>query len=89
MDTKSESDTRPQEHSTPDSGAPGGGAGRVEPLDHTGVYPVSHMDGADPSAPVRGQNEWGQGERGAAGYADSGESEAIPIPPSAPGGEGA
>lgn len=40
----------------------------------SGVYPVSGPL-PDKDAPVRGQMEWGQGERGAVGYEDHGSSE--------------
>jgi hypothetical protein len=53
---------------------------RKEEAKGSGVYPAS---GPWPSsdAPVRGMAEWGQGVRGAEGYEDHGESEAIPMPP--------
>ena len=57
-----------------DSGLPGGGAGRREGPFHTGVYPVSADEGAAGDAPLEGEQGWGQGERGAAGYDDSGGS---------------
>ena len=41
----------------------------------SGVYPVSRSEGASPDAVVHGLSSWGQGERGAAGYEDSGGSE--------------
>jgi HSP20 family protein len=63
------------------SGRPGGGAGRRDEPGHTGVYPVSAMDEASPDAPIKGEMEWGQGERGMAGYEDHGESELVTIPP--------
>lgn len=40
----------------------------------SGVYPASGPL-PDREAPIRRQMEWGQGERGAAGYEDSGSSE--------------
>jgi len=48
---------------------------RVDEIGHTGVYPVSASEGASPDAQVRGEASWGQGERGAEGYNDSGSSE--------------
>lgn len=57
-----------------DSGLPGGGVGRREGPFHTGVYPVSADAGASGEAPLEGEQGWGQGERGAAGYEDSGDS---------------
>jgi hypothetical protein len=60
-----------------DSGEPGGGAGRVDVPGETRVHPLSA--GIDPNrnAEIRTQAEWGQGERGAAGYEDSGGSELV------------
>lgn len=57
-----------------ESGKPGGGAGRTDTPGHTGVYPLSASEGASGEALVRGEPAWGQGERGAAGYEDSGDS---------------
>lgn len=56
------------------SGMPGGGRGRVDEVSGSGVYPAS---GPMPqrNAPVQGEASWGQGERGAEGYQDSGRSE--------------
>ena len=58
-----------------ESGQPGGGQGRRDEPGRTGVYPASQAEGASPDAPLRGESEWGQGERGAAGYEESGGSE--------------
>jgi uncharacterized membrane protein len=57
-----------------DSGQPGGGQGRKDVVGGTGVYPAS---GPLPEgdAETQGMASWGQGERGAAGYEDSGSSE--------------
>jgi len=57
-----------------ESGMPGGGAGRKDKIGKTGVY---RMSGPHPAgdAPIVGMASWGQGARGAAGYADHGESE--------------
>lgn len=55
----------------------GGGVGRREAPGHTGVYPVSADQGATPDAPIQGQSSWGQGDRGAAGYQDSGNSQIL------------
>lgn len=63
-----------------DSGLPGGGVGRREQPGRTGVYPMSSSEGASPDAPLQNENAWGQGERGAAGYNDSGDSEALDVP---------
>ena len=59
-----------------DSGLPGGGVGRREEPGQTGVYPMSSPQGASPDAPLENENAWGQGKLGAAGYNDSGDSEA-------------
>lgn len=58
-----------------ESGQPGGGAGRTDQVGDTGVYPASDMDEAPEDAELHGMASWGQGERGAAGYEDSGSSE--------------
>lgn len=56
------------------SGYPGGGAGRIDEVGESGVYPASGpLPGRQ--AEVRGMASWGQGERGAEGYEDHGESE--------------
>ncbi len=64
-----------------ESGMPGGGAGRREEVSGSGVYPASGPEPPE-NAPYQGMASWGQGERGAAGYEDSGRSE-----PSTLGGE--
>jgi uncharacterized membrane protein/CBS domain-containing protein len=63
-----------------ESGEPGGGAGRIDRVGRTGVYPAS---GPLPEgkAETRAPASWGQGERGAAGYEDSGRSETPGMPP--------
>lgn len=58
-----------------ESGEPGGGAGRVDEVEGSGIYPVSEMDKASDDAKVHGEASFGQGERGAEGYEDSGTSE--------------
>jgi CheY-like chemotaxis protein len=58
-----------------ESGLPGGGKGRRDVIERTGVYPVSASEGASPDAQIHGEMSWGQGERGAEGYYDHGESE--------------
>jgi hypothetical protein len=57
-----------------ESGLPGGGKGRVDRTGKSGVYPAS---GPLPKgdAEIRTPAAWGQGERGAAGYTDHGDSE--------------
>ena len=63
-----------------ESGMPGGGVGRREEPGHTGVYPMSAPEGASPDASLENENSWGQGERGAQGYDDSGDSESLRVP---------
>ena len=58
-----------------ESGMPGGGQGRRDETGRSGVYPASSAEGAPADAPIRTEAEWGQGERGAGGYEDSGSSE--------------
>jgi hypothetical protein len=69
---------RPQD--VRESGRPGGGQGRKDEVGGSGVQPVSLPHTARPKAVVRGMAEWGQGERGAAGYQDHGESELRLVP---------
>ncbi|HET9986521.1 MAG TPA: hypothetical protein VFQ38_23290 [Longimicrobiales bacterium] len=62
----------------PKDGEPGSGSGvgRREEVRGSGVYPASvGPENIPKDAVIRGQAEWGQGERGAAGYEDSGQSE--------------
>ncbi len=63
-----------QQQNQNDSGLPGGGVGRKEGPFNTPVYPVSADAGASGDAQVESENAWGQGQRGAAGYQDSGGS---------------
>lgn len=58
-----------------DSGNPGGGVGRVETPGRSGVYPVSNMGQAPGDATFQGEESFGQGKRGQAGYQDHGGSE--------------
>lgn len=57
------------------AGMPGDGVGRREVVGRSGVYPVSASQDAPGDAPIQPEASWGQGERGAAGYTDSGDSE--------------
>ncbi len=57
-----------------DPGVPGGGKGRTDEVSGSGVYPASAGD-APKDASAHGEASWGQGDRGAAGYNDSGSSE--------------
>ncbi len=63
-----------------ESGQPGGGAGRRDEVGGSGVYPVSGPHPDDPNTPIRDQASWGQGDRGAEGYNDSGTSEVFYMP---------
>lgn len=67
-------DRRKEEDERRESGEPGGGKGRRDEVGRSGVYPVSSLNQAPQDAQVRGEQEWGQGERGASGYQDSGRS---------------
>jgi hypothetical protein len=62
-------------------GMPGDGAGRRDETGISGIYPLSASEGADPNAPIVAEPAFGQGDRGAAGYNDSGDSETIIVPP--------
>ncbi len=64
------------ENATRESGNPGVGGGRKDEVGRSGVYPASgpYPEG---NAEFRGQASWGQGERGAAGYEDHGDSELV------------
>lgn len=52
---------------TPTIDLGGGGQGRKDKIEKSGVYRVSEMKDASPDAMVHGEASWGQGERGAAG----------------------
>ncbi len=56
-------------------GVPGEGKGRVDEVGHSGVYPLSASEGASKEATIQAPQSWGQGERGAEGYEDHGDSE--------------
>ncbi|HZP42793.1 MAG TPA: CBS domain-containing protein [Candidatus Binatia bacterium] len=77
---------RPARRAAPRAGGggrAGGAGGRVDETGHSGVYPAS---GPLPKgeAPIRTMAAWGQGERGAAGYEDAGQSEIVHTEPSTP-----
>ncbi len=60
-----------------DAGNPGDTGIEIEEAGGSGVYPMSGpMPKGD--APVRGEEAWGQGPAGEAGYEDSGSSEIMP-----------
>ena len=58
-----------------ESGRPGGGSGRIDDVGKSGVYPMSGGPTPGGHAELRTMPSWGQGDRGAAGYEDSGGSE--------------
>jgi hypothetical protein len=72
-----------QSGSVPRGGNPGDGAGRTYDPEsrHSGVFPVSGPPPDDPNATFQGMASFGQGERGAAGFQDSGQSEIFTMPP--------
>ena len=74
-------DVRPQEsvleNARTESGVPGGGAGRRDEVGPTGVYPMSGGIPAGKHLEIRTPAAWGQGDRGAEGYNDSGGSELV------------
>ena len=60
-----------------ESGEPGGGQGRRDEVGPTGVYPMSGGIPEGKHLEIRTPAAWGQGDRGAAGYEDSGGSELV------------
>lgn len=75
---------------TRDAGAPGGGAGRIEDTQSqdAGVWPASGPHPDNPDATYQGMSSFGQGERGAQGYEESGQSEVRTMPPEGEGTPG-
>jgi CBS domain-containing protein len=73
-----------QEKQNRESGNPGGGRGQRDEVGHSGVSPASGPLPPGEGAVVRSQAEWGQGERGAAGAEDHGDSEMKTLPPGEP-----
>jgi hypothetical protein len=59
-----------------ESGEPGGGQGRRDEVGGSGVYSRS-SENIPGDAVIRTPQQWGQGERGAEGYQDSGGSELV------------
>jgi hypothetical protein len=70
MSAENDRNSQPAE----ESGRPGGGRGRQDEVGGSGVYPASAGNAPD-DVEFRTQAEWGQGDRGAEGYEDSGQSE--------------
>jgi len=60
-----------------ESGQPGGGAGRRDIVEPTGVYPMSAGIPPNKHLEIRTPAAWGQGKRGAEGYNDAGGSELV------------
>jgi hypothetical protein len=58
-----------------ESGEPGGGVGRIDKVERTGVYPFSGPERPPGGAELRPLGDWAGGDRGIAGYEDSGGSE--------------
>ncbi len=80
MSKKSHEPRRAADHADPDrreSGKPGGGAGRRDEVGPTGVYPMSAGTPTGKHPEIRTPAAWGQGDRGAEGYNDSGGSELV------------
>lgn len=48
---------------------------------------MSEAEDASPDAPLQGEMSWGQGDRGAEGYNDSGDSELARMPENTNGAE--
>jgi hypothetical protein len=71
---KGEKDDRALDDGKRESGLPGGGAGRRDEVGGSGVHPASAGTAPEDSV-IRSPAAWGQGDRGAAGYEDSGSSE--------------
>jgi len=90
MGDQKKSQTTSTQAATPRGGMPDDGAGRTEDpgTQHAGVWPVSNMPSGDPEARVHDMGSFGQGDRGLAGYEDSGESEIFTMPPDDTSGAG-
>jgi hypothetical protein len=74
MARKDKAKKRTQARQGQSRGVPGEGQGRRDEVGRSGVYPASGP--LPPSeADIQSMPSWGQGERGAAGYEDSGTSE--------------
>ena len=74
---KGQSAKKGSEKTKRESGRPGGGKGRVDAVGSSGVYPMSGKERPKGDAPLRTMASWGQGDRGPAGYEDSGGSELV------------
>ncbi|HEU5432994.1 MAG TPA: hypothetical protein VFU81_15100 [Thermomicrobiales bacterium] len=83
MATKRDDRSSQPNEAAPRTGEPGDGAGRkYDPeSQNAGVWPVSGPPIPDPNAQPQPMASFGQGERGAAGFQDHGDSALIGIPP--------
>jgi len=84
MPDKSQSDpkdvkmpSKESEEARRESGQPGGGAGRRDIVEPSGVYPMSGGIPPNKHLEIRTPAAWGQGKRGAEGYNDAGGSELV------------
>jgi hypothetical protein len=65
-----------------DAAGPTSDPGRTDDVTGSPVYPISGRRRPPGDAPARDMGPFGQGDRGAAGYEDHGDSEPVPLPPS-------
>lgn len=72
--SNSQENIQDQGREVQENGLPGGGKGRKDEVGKSGVYPLSASDEAPGDATIVSEPAWGQGERGAEGYNDSGSS---------------
>jgi len=75
--TNARTDAQQADDARRESGEPGGGAGRRDVVEPSGVYPMSGGIPPNKHLEIRTPASWGQGERGAEGYNDSGGSELV------------
>jgi hypothetical protein len=76
-DPKRHAQSSPEALAQRESGQPGGGAGRRDDVGRTGVYPLSGDERPVGASEIRKLGDWAGGDRGIAGYEDSGGSELI------------
>jgi hypothetical protein len=69
--------TSPEAAAQRECGQPGGGAGRRDDVGRTGVYPISGEERPNGAARMRPLGDWAGGDRGIAGYQDSGGSDLV------------
>ena len=73
---KSKKKSAQRDNKRRESGEPGGGQGRRDEVGGSGVYSRS-AENIPGDAVIRTPQQWGQGDRGAEGYEDSGGSELV------------